>query len=1325
MYNQYSLTHPQKRIWYVERTFPGTGVANIAATVRIRENVDYCALEKALNHVVKINEAMRTRIIEQGSTPVQYFSFYEDFKIDFFDFSGKPIEDLYEWDTTLSRIPMPFIDSPLFYFAMFKLNDSDGGFYSKLHHFITDAWTEMLLCSQIMNAYRAFSEGREPAQASNYSYVDYIAREQKYLDSERFNSDKEYWVNEFTPIPEIVTLQTKKPAKKSLAAKRKSFILTHKDAEKIRSFCKENKITVFSFLLTMLTIYINRITSSNDIVVGTPVLNRLNSQEKQMTGMFISTVPLCFRIDENSRYIDYARNINASWLSILRHQQYPYDLLQRDLRKNNGNVENLFEITISYQNAKLTKDLLLWDGSTRWHFAGYQNEPLIIHINDHDDNGVLILNYDYNTSCFADREILFIHSHFKSLIDDALNNPDKPIKSLSLIGHEELERIQGFNSTYSEYDRSLTFIDLFERQVDLTPNADALIFHDKTISFAELDTKSNQIANYLRNSGINRDDIAAVMLPRGFELISFILGILKSGGAFLPIDPSYPKDRINYMLENSTSKFIITTPELAKSFHIDPKLLVFVNDSAIAATPSSRLPIINKPEDMIYIIYTSGSTGLPKGVMVKHSGISAYIHALGKIMYFKPGEAVLSLCTIAFDIFVFEVFPSLANGMKVIIADENEQRLPALQKELIIKHKIVKFLGTPVRMKMLLDDPGSSECFSYLKEVMLGGDSFPEALLNQMQSTLSAKIINGYGPTEITIGATFKDLTDSSEINIGRPIANTKVYILDKHMNIVPIGIPGEIYIGGEGLARGYLNNPELTAEKFIDSPFSRGEKLYRTGDLGRWYPKGEIAFLGRIDSQVKIRGHRIELGEIESAIRQFPTIADVAVTDMEDRGRKALYAYIVPTPGQAPDLQILRKELFKKLPNFMVPSYFTLIDSIPLTSNGKTDKRALPMPDNSKSIQKHEPLTDPIEIKLSAIWEHILDIKELSAAEDFFELGGDSLDVVSLVTAIHGEFGTEISISDIYDHPTLRMQADKIKTLKSHGNITANCPNLVPLHNNGGSKKLFFVHAGNGEINNYQTLSQFLDNEMSFYGFRYISNGLAPQNITIPEIAAHYIEQLKTVQPQGPYYLAGWCIGGTIVFEIARQLEAAGEQVAFITLINTICPRFWDDTSLFSFETETELLTSFFNDLSRFNSTNAVNMHEIWQHGMGTLQLIPQAEQMIRSKIPRDVALALPNFENADTASLIKYLNIMRTLHNARAFYTPSGLLKTKLNFLEVSANDVISDKDANLSGWQEFCVAPIERIRIEGDHFSIFTQPYIEPFAKAFGRPLEITKL
>jgi len=1310
----YPLTHPQMRIWYVEKTFPGTSVANIAATVRIKERIDYIALEKALNHFIKINDSMRTRIIEQGTTPKQFFSPYEESSMELYDFSGQPVEALYEWDTKLSRISMPFIDSPLFYFVLFKLNDFDGGFFCKLHHLITDAWSEMLIVSQVMNAYRSFCEDREPEQTSNYSYIDYIAREQNYLLSDRYQKDQIYWIEQFTPVPELVTLQTKKPAKRSLAAKRKTFILSNEEAEQIRLFCKINEVTVFSFLLTMLTIYINRLTGSNDVVLGTPVLNRLNSKEKQMMGMFISTVPLRFRIDENAPYLEYVSSINKAWLSILRHQQFPYDVLQRTLRKSNTDLENLFEITLSYQNAKVTRESMLWDASTRWHFSGYQNEPLVIHINDHDDNGVLILNYDYNTSCFADREIQFIHSHFKSLLEDALHNPTKPIKSLSLIGQDELQRIQAFNSISSDYDKNKTFVELFERQVNLTPQAHALVFHDIPLTFADLELQANRLAYHLRSSGVKPDNIVAVMLPRGHELIISLLGVLKSGGAFLPIDPSYPSDRIKYMLSDSTAKFVITTPELANNFAINPGLVIPPNDKRINEAPSSRLPLVNKPEDLIYIIYTSGSTGLPKGVMVKHSGLSAYIHALNKIMYFQAGEAVLSICTIAFDIFIFEVFPSLVYGMKIILADENEQKIPSLQKELITNHKIVKFLGTPVRMKLLLDDPGSRESLANLKEVMLGGDIFPVSLLKQMQETLSAEIFNGYGPTETTIGVTFKNLTHSNDINIGRPIANTKIYILDKHMNLVPIGIPGEIYIGGDGLARGYLNNPELTSEKFIPNTFTPGEYLYRTGDLGRWYPKGEIAFLGRIDSQVKIHGHRIELGEIENAIRKHPNISDVVVLDIEDRGRKALCAYIVPSKDQTPDFHVLRKELYKRLPNFMVPSFYMLINTIPLNSSGKTDRRALPAPDSAKSLHnKFEPLTDSTEIKLSNIWEQILGLLEINAGEDFFELGGDSLDVVNLITAIHCGFGAELSISDIYELPTLRMQAEKIKELKTDGTVLTICPNLVTLHHSIEPRKVFFIHAGNGEINNYYELTQLLNSNMSFYGLRYLTNSVAPNNVTIQELANLYLQQIRTVQPQGPYNLIGWCIGGTIAFEIARQLEELGEQIDCLSLINSISPRVWHGVTPFTQETELKFLLDILPEQEKYISTNALDIQALWQDAIKELQSISNIEQLIRTKIPNEVAVSIPNLCNTDMPTLIKYINIIRTLHVARVYYKPSTALNTKLSFIEVSANDVITDKNANLADWQRFCSHPINRLQVPGDHYSIFAAPNVVKLA------------
>lgn len=1317
MLQLYPLTHPQKRIWYIEKTFPETAVANIAATVRIKEKVDYEALEQALNYVVRINDAMRTRIIESGSEPMQFFAPYEKFTTEFIDFSEESLEKLYEWDTKSSGTPIPFIDSPLFYFVRFKLSESEGGFFSKIHHFITDAWTEMLLCSQIMTAYRAFCEGKVP-DISAFSYIDYIGREQRYLNSEKYLADQHYWLGQFDPLPEPVTLQTKKPSKKTLAARRKSFILSKDDADNIRSFCAEQNITVFTFLMTMLTVYINRITSSNDIVIGTPVLNRLNAKEKQMTGMFISTVPLCFRIDENTRYVEYARNINSSWLSILRHQQYPYDMLQRAIRKQGNQVgENLFEITISYQNAKLTKDLLLWDGMTRWHFSGYQNEPLVIHINDHDDNGILVINYDYNISCFADREIHFIHSHFRSLIEDVLKSPDKPIRSLTMISAEESQRILGFNRTSSVYDRDQTVTALFEQQADRTPDALALIFHDEKISFRELDNRANQLAHKLREKGVGPDDIIAVMLPRSPNLIYSILGILKAGGAFMPIDPSYPPDRIQYMLKNSTAKYVITSIDLALAFDVDLELIIDPHGPEIIGNESSRLPLTNSPDDLIYIIYTSGSTGLPKGVMIKHSGLRAYIHALEKFMYFQPGEAVLSICTIAFDIFIFETIPSLVNGMHIVLADENEQLLPALQKELIIKHNIVKFLGTPVRMKMLLEDPGNEECFAFLKEVMIGGDTFPEPLLKQMKRVLTARIYNGYGPTEITIGATFKDLTDTDEINIGRPIANTKIYILDRHMNMVPIGIPGEMYIGGDGLARGYLNNADLTAEKFVDDPFCPGEKLYRTGDLCRWYPKGEIAFLGRIDSQVKIRGHRVELGEIEKAIRQQPGITDALVIDMPIRGRNALCAYIVTTGSNEFDHRQLRKELFKQLPNFMVPGFFVSLESIPLNSNGKVDRRALPPPDNIIALQqKSEPLGDAVEHQIALIWENILEVDAIGATEDFFELGGDSLDVVSLVTALHSEFGAEITISDIYEMPTIRRQADLIRSSASAPCSSICTPNIVPLQKKSSLRRIYFIHAGNGEISNYLNLCRWLDDDISVYGLRFINNQLSPANFTVNELAAKYLQQIRNIQPHGPYFLAGWCIGGTIAFEMACMLEQAGEDVAFLSLINTLAPQKWKNIAPFTIKTEIKFISSLLGKAAAGNSprTDSDDMDRLWNSALDLTQFDQASRDRVDQLIPLDAKLAIPDFAVAEYHTLVKYINTIRSMHNARALYYPGRMLKTKLHFFEATINDVIKNKDENIKSWQRYCQLPIERYRLQGDHFSIFQDPEVESLGK-----------
>ncbi|NPV92850.1 MAG: amino acid adenylation domain-containing protein [Firmicutes bacterium] len=1313
----YPLTHPQKRIWYVEKAFPGTGVSNIAATVRIKENIDYAALEKALNHVVKNNDAVRTRIIEEGGHPLQYYADFQPFKVDFIDFSGRPIEELYQWDSHLSRQPMRLIDSDLFYFATFKISDSEGGFYSKLHHVITDAWSEMVLYSQIMTAYRAYSEGRDPESVDNPSYLDYIRREKEYQNSDKHDRDREYWMNKFTPVPDLVSLQTKKNMKKNIAARRKAFVVTTAEAARIREFCKGSGITVFSFFLTMLVVYMNRIAGTDDVVLGSPVLNRLNAMEKGMVGMFISTVPLRFSVNESSRLIDYAREINSSWISILRHQQYPFDSLLKDIRKVNSQVENLFEITISYQNAKTSKNLLLWDGSTRWHFSGFQNEPLIIHINDRDDDGTLILNFDYNTSCFAEREIEFIFTHLKCLIADAIDHPEKPIHQLNAMDSEERGRIMAFNSISDNYNQShTTFTELLEKQVDLTPNATAVVCSNRSITYDNIDKAANRMAHFLRQNGVNRNDIVAVMLPRSVEMMTSILGVVKSGGAFLPVDSSYPKERVRFLLENSNVKLVITTRELASRFSVNQRSYISPNSRRVKESPSWRPQVINEPEDLVYIIYTSGSTGLPKGAMIKHSGLYSFVNAIREPVKYRPGGAVLSIGTISFDIFILEVFPSLVNGMKVVIANESEQRIPALQKGLIRRHRISNIFFTPIHMQLLLDEPDSRECCSCLEEVMVAGDVFPPSLLQRMKELMNAEILNGYGPTETTVVMACKNLTHTNEITIGRPTSNSRVYILDRHMQIVPIGVPGEIFIGGECLSLGYLNNPELTNQRFVPDPFNPGARLYRTGDLGRWYPRGEIAFLGRIDTQVKVRGLRIELGEIESALRRHPAIADTVVLSVEVQGKKNLCAYVVPKPGESIDFPSVRKSLLKILPRFMIPPFFIQIDAIPLNSNGKADRRALPLPGRVDIHRyNYDPPISRDELKLAEIWEQLLGVHEIGINENFFDLGGDSLDAITLVTAINSEFEVEFLFNDVYEFPTVKNQIARISELRELGDQSS-YRNIVPLHRGTTDNHVFLAHAGSGDANVYYKLCQRLFDNENYQGIRYLQEGEGPRNTSIADLAAFYLDQVFEIQPKGPYVLAGWCLGGTIAYEMVRQLEETGREVSSLTLINTICPRTWEGIAPFDIETEQKVLASLLSaeEFKLLQNTNT--LEKLWDK-VNKLALSGRvSEQNIRPKIPKEASDAIPNFENANAVAILRYLNNIRTLHNARSLYFPPGKIKTRVNYIGVTANDVITDQTKNISGWQKYCAGEIYRLVVEGDHFSIFRKPDVDGLAKAF---------
>lgn len=1017
----FKLTHPQQRVWYSEKLHPGTGMWNNAGTMKIKGRIDYPLLERSLNAFIEDNESARIQIGIKDGTPYQYIAKYTPFRLDVLDFSNKDISELYEWDSIQVQAPMPLIDSRLYFFALIKIGENEAAMFAKFHHIISDAISLVDFSNQFVENYQNLLNGKETIKHEHYSYINFVHDEVEYLDSNRFKNDHLFWNDLFTHLPEPTIIKQKKSNYTSVKARRKAYVAPQKLSNQIREYCEKHGISIFTLFFSALAIYIYRITNKKDIIIGAPVSNRTSVHAKNAFGMYISTVPIRIAIDDSLTFKDFAQAVFKNWFSALRHQRYPYDVLLQDLRKTQKGLDSLYDITFSYQIGKFHKNTEQFTFEGRWHFNGYQANTLSIHVNDREDYGRFIIDYDYQTPLYSIKEIEYIHNHIINIVQDMIDHPQKTLFELDILSVEESDRILvKFNDTKYPFPQNETLIDMWNKCMEKVPKESvAIISQEHSLTYDELDKRSTMLASYLQKKGVGPDQIVGLLAGRSADYCVSILAVLKAGGAFLPIDPDLPSDRIAYMLKDSNVKVLLVSPHLTdkcpehnglcivQTNHIyHDKGLKMANDSAA-------------PNHLAYVIYTSGSTGQPKGVQIEHQSIVHFIYSLSEIWDLSPGARLLCAGSISFDISMMEVFPALLSGLVLVLASENEVNIPRNMVKLIEKNGVNIMMLTPGRMELLLSDKDGAACIRNFRNIGLGGDVLPVKLLERVQANTKAHITNFYGPTEITVAATCADVTHATVPNIGKPMFNVKAYILDEHKNPVPIGIPGELYLGGKGLARGYINKPELSRERFVDNPVAPGEKLYRTGDLARWYPLGEIEFLGRIDQQVKIRGYRVELGEIENRLLQIPGITACVVTDYADStGYKFLCAYLC---GQPPKKSEIKAYLTRDLPGYMIPSYFITIESIPFNTSGKVDKNRLPEPAGEMIDENFDPPKTPTEQTLAQIWGKVLSIQQVGRDDSFFDIGGDSLSIVRVMSEVLETFKVEISLEEVYRFPCLK----------------------------------------------------------------------------------------------------------------------------------------------------------------------------------------------------------------------------------------------------------------------------------------------------------------
>jgi amino acid adenylation domain-containing protein len=955
--------------------------------------------------------------------------------------------------------------------------------------------------------------------------------------------DLSYWQQKLAGIPAILELPTDRPRPpaQSFRAAEESVLLPAGLKQKLEALSEQEGVSLFVVLLAAFQTLLARYTRQDDIVTGLAVPEAV-------------AIRTDFTSDPNSgdlRFRELLARVGREVNEACEHQNVMWQRVVEAVEPDRDPSRHaVFQAQFLLQDLESTSDAGFGITDVR---TGRNALPVDLSLLMQNQPDGLAACFTYAIDLFDASTIGRMAGHFTKLLEGVVANPAETVSRLPLLTETERHQLAAeWNNTEMQYPRDRGVHQLFEAQAARTPKATAVVFGNESLTYSELDRRSNQLARHLIELGAKPDGLVAICVERSLEMVVGLLGILKSGSAYVPLDPAYPRDRVAFMLENSEAPLIVAQASLKENLPASNARVVLIDSDwpEIAKQSEANPALTLDPTNRAYVIYTSGSTGKPKGVEIPHRAVVNFLTTMAERPGMTASDRLLAVTTLCFDIAGLEIYLPLTQGASLeivtreVAADGNQ-----LLKKLKTSEASV-MQATPATWRMLLEAGWTGD--SRLK-ILIGGEAVSQKLAGQLIER-SASVWNVYGPTETTIWSTLSQLHRDTPVTIGRPIGNTEIFILDKVLQPVPIGVAGELHIGGDGLARGYLKRPELTAEKFIRHPLNSDPdaRLYKTGDLVRYLPNGNIEFLGRIDHQIKIRGFRIELGEIETVLRQHPAISDTVVVAREDTpGDKRVVAYFVPAGDAALTTAELRSFLKEKLPEYMLPSVFVTLKSMPLTPNGKVDRRALPAPDQATLLPAgtFAAPKNEIEAQLVQIWENLLNVRPIGVKDNYFELGGHSLVAVRVMNRIEQVFGKNLPIATLLQAPTIEQLALILE--ENAGALPWSC--LVPIQTTGTKPPFFCIHGINGAVIRFYDLSKYLGPDQPFYGLQ--AQGLEPSHAchtTTEEMAAHYIQLIRAVQPQGPYFLGGYSFGGAVAFEMAQQLAAGGVPETTVVLFDT-----------------------------------------------------------------------------------------------------------------------------------------------------------------------------
>ncbi|WP_327331611.1 non-ribosomal peptide synthetase [Calothrix rhizosoleniae] len=1338
----YPLSPTQQGMLFHSFYAPESGVYFEQTSLNIKGNLDIVAFKSAWHKVVDRYSILRTLFIwENRQIPLQVVLKQVKLpfeNLDWINFSQteqqQKLENLLQ---THREQGFNFNQAPVMNCTLVRLTEDSYQFIWNYHHVLMDAWCLSIIFKEVLSFYETSVSGEVLHLPSPRPYQDYIT----WLNQQDDEKAKSFWQNTLqgfsAPTPLVVDKKQSQIEADDSDYCQIGLRLSEKVSQKLQDLSVKSHLTVSTIVQAAWALLLSRYSGEDDVLFGVTVSGRPGdlSGVEEMVGLFINTLPLRVRVSPQMSLTAWMEQVQNS---IIQLQEYSYTpLVEIQAISEIPAQTPLFDSILVFENNSFDTSELndicpleLNEGE------GFErvNYPLTLTV---AASKQLSMNIGYDTDCFDGDTIERMLGHLQTILCSIADNPQQQLNELLLLSQKERRQLlTEWNNTAMDYPTNKCVHQLFEKQVEKTPDAVAVSFEGEELSYIELNQRANQLAHHLQSLGVKPEVLVGICLERSIDMVVSVLAVLKAGAAYVPVDPNYPQERINYILDDAAVEILITKTSLIYCLPTNETKLVLIDDNQFASTASCSNPV-NKtnPNNLAYVIYTSGSTGKPKATMIEHRGCVNHCYAMIDTLELKATDTIAQTAPIGFDISVWQILTILLVGGRVSVIQNEIIQEPSRFFEEIEAEEITVVQVVPSLLATMLDicDHWGAKNLSHLRWLSVTGEAFNANLMHWwFKYYPSIPLLNAYGPAECSDDVTLypirfgdnSQLLNSNTIPIGKPIANTQIYILDAHLNPVPIGVPGELYVGGVGVGRGYLNRPQLTSERFIANPFSSNPeaKLYKTGDLGCYLPDGNIEFLGRIDNQVKVRGFRIELGEIEAAINIHPQVNQAVVTTIEElSGNKRLVAYVVTE--QSLTNKELRDYLKSQIPEYMVPSAFVTLDALPLTPNGKVDRKALQTIDVDIIERENQyiPPRTAVELELTQIWSSVIGITPIGVKDNFFDLGGHSLLAVRLISAIQTHLEVNLPLATLFQTPTIEELAVTIDSASSE-NLWSS---LVPIQPKGSLPPLFFVGGEGGNVLCFQGLAQYLENQ-PFYGLEPLGlDGVTEPLGSIGEIADHYIKTIKSIQPVGPYYLGGHSFGGTVAFEMAQQLQNQGEEIAYIAILDS-------DPPTTEVNHEDDKLNR--DDDSRWINELVPMIEELFETNLQisdeTLASIPPEKQLNYFKQQLEMVGILP--PQSDIKLVRGLLQVYRTQSQIEIDYVPQNTKPTAIALFCAQETDS-GEKDCErllelqkaALGWNRLSQREVEIHTVPGNHISMLNEPNVKVLAQTLQKSLEQTRI